>query len=249
MEYSKTQNKVLNLGKTIVKELELDPGVDTLSKWMAHYVAEMIFLAENLSGEKKAKAEEQCVDIILKIWDRRWSIPKNNPFLQDFKSLFETLEKLKPNNEKPFFLSTKFFFEIEEEINKSESNPNENKFELLENGNWYPKNYLNATIRVDKIARSLITDLLKKSISGIKLSEERGNLIRNSINAIDYPESQIISTFSDYSMSLESTNESGSETQNRIIELKSKIKELQELESFLKALTSIYCKELLELEK
>ena len=30
--------EILNLGKLIVKELESDGNVDTLSKWMAHFI-------------------------------------------------------------------------------------------------------------------------------------------------------------------------------------------------------------------
>ena len=36
MEHLETQQKIIELGKTIVMELKLDPGVDTLSKWMSH---------------------------------------------------------------------------------------------------------------------------------------------------------------------------------------------------------------------
>ncbi len=127
MEDSKAQNKILTLGKAIVKELELNPGVDTLAKWMAHYVAEKIALAERLSGNKKKQAEEECFEIISKLWEHRWSIPHNKPFLQDFEPLFETVNKLNPNKDVQFFLPPQFIFEMEEEIKTSETNEIDNE--------------------------------------------------------------------------------------------------------------------------
>lgn len=249
MEDSKAQNKILTLGKAIVKELELDPGVDTLAKWMAHYVAEMIVSAENLSGYKKTKAEKLCFDIILKLWERRWSIPHNKPFLQDFESLFETVDKLNPDKDVPFFLPQQLIFELEEEIKRSETNENDNESDVAQDENLNPQTHLDSALRVDKLARSLIANLLKQAVSGIKLSAEREDLIRNSIEAIDYPESRIIRISSDYSKSLESQKEEANEIQNRISELNSKLNELEELNSFVKSLASRYKEELSELEK
>ncbi len=249
MEDSKAQNKILTLGRAIVKELELDPGVDTLAKWMAHYVAEKIVLAERLSGYKKKEAEEECFEIISKLWEHRWSIPHNKPFLQDFEPLFETVDKLNPNKDVPFFLPPQFIFEMEEEIKISETNEIDNESDDAQNENLNPQTHLDSALRVDKLARSLIANLLKQALSGIKLSEEREDLIRNSIDAIDYPESRIIRITSDYNKSLESQKEEADETQNRIAEVKSKIDELEELTLIVQSLVSRYQKELLEIEK
>lgn len=65
----------MNLGKKLVKELDLDPGVDTLARWMAHYIAEQIILLEQKSGEEKKLAEERCIDMILKLWSHRATLP------------------------------------------------------------------------------------------------------------------------------------------------------------------------------
>lgn len=249
MEDSKAQNKILTLGKAIVKELELDPGVDTLAKWMAHYVAEKITLAERLSGNEKKQAEEECFEIISKLWEHRWSIPHNKPFLQDFEPLFETVDKLNPNKDVPFFLPPQFIFEMEEEIKISETNEINNESDDSQAENLNPQTYLDSALRVDKLAKSLIANLLIQAVSCIKLSAEREDLIRNSIEAIDYPESRIIRITSDYSKSVESQKEEADETQNRIAEVKSKIDKLEELTSIVKSLVSRYKKELLEIEK
>jgi len=247
MEDSKQQDRILTLGKAIVKELELDPGVDTLSKWMAHYVAEKIVLAEKLSGSKKKQAEKECFEIISKLWEHRWSIPHDKPFLKDFEPLFETINKLNPNKDVPFFLPPQLIFGMEE-FKPSDTNGIDIESDDGQDGNLNPQSYLASTLKVDKLARSLISSLLKQAVSEIKLSAEREDLILNSIEAIDYPESRIIKITSDYGKSLESQEETD-ETQNRIEGVKSKIDELKELTSIIQSLTSSYQKELLEIEK
>jgi|GEM_PF-764727 polyhydroxyalkanoate synthesis regulator phasin len=248
MEDSKAQDKILDLGKNIVKELELDPGVDTLAKWMAHYVAEKIVLAESLNGNKKKQAKAECFETISKLWEHRWSIPHNKPFLQDFESLFETLNKLNPIKDTPFFLSPQFLFEMEEEIKTSETIEIDSEPDDALDENLNPQAYLDSVLRVDKLARSLIADLLNQAVSRIDLSTEREETIRNSIDAIDYPESRIIRITSDYNKYSESQKEDIDETQNRISEMKRKIDELEELTSIVQSLASIYKNELSKIE-
>ncbi len=93
----------MNLGKTLVKELNLDPGVDTLARWMAHYIAEQIENAEHSIGAEKNVAEARCVDTILKIWSHRASFPgKARPFV-NFEPILRTLKRLDPKDEHHFF--------------------------------------------------------------------------------------------------------------------------------------------------
>jgi hypothetical protein len=42
MENLEQSEKIIDLGKMLVKELGLEPGGDTLARWMAHYLAEKI---------------------------------------------------------------------------------------------------------------------------------------------------------------------------------------------------------------
>lgn len=249
MENSKAQIKILTLGKAIVKELELDPGVDTLAKWMAHYVAEKIVLAEGLTGKKKTQAQKECFDIVLRIWEQRWSIPHNKPFLQDFESLFKTLDKLNPNKETPFLIRPQIVYDIKEEFKSAEPMEIDTEQVDKQDDNFDPQTHLDSALRVDKLARSLIADLLKQAVSGIKLSPERDDLIRISIEAIDYPEIKLIRIISDNSKHIKSHKEEADETQNRITEVKSKIDELEELTSIVQSLASKYRKELLTIEK
>lgn len=107
MGKSETREHIFNLGKALVKELRLDPGVDTLSRWMAYYVAEQITLAENATGEEKSKAEKECFETILKLWHHRAYYPNGQQPFKDFELIYRILERLDPENPNPYFYSFK----------------------------------------------------------------------------------------------------------------------------------------------
>ena len=65
-ENSEIQKKAINLGKSMVEELGLDPGVDTLARWMAHYVAEQIAIAENATGDAKTIAVDMALNKLIR---------------------------------------------------------------------------------------------------------------------------------------------------------------------------------------
>jgi len=82
--------EVLELGKKIVQELNNDRSADTLTKWMAHYVAEKIQKAEQANSDNKEELKKECFDIILKIWEHRASINWNKPF-KSYDEIFSLL--------------------------------------------------------------------------------------------------------------------------------------------------------------
>jgi hypothetical protein len=93
----------MNLGKALVKEFNLDPGVDTLARWMAHYIAEQIEIVEHSAGAEKKEAEERCFETILKLWDHRSALPgKTRPFI-NFEPILRTLKRLDPENDRHYF--------------------------------------------------------------------------------------------------------------------------------------------------
>ena len=102
MESSETQKRVIALGKTLVAELGLDPGVDTLGRWMAHYVAEQMSLVENAIGEEKSIAEKQCFETILGLWYHHTDYPSGRRPFEDFESIYRILQRLDPENPTPF---------------------------------------------------------------------------------------------------------------------------------------------------
>jgi hypothetical protein len=71
---------VLALGERIVEELGLADSTDTLGRWMAHRLAELIDRAEH---ERSAKAREAAAaaasDLVLRMWRHRSAWPQGWP--------------------------------------------------------------------------------------------------------------------------------------------------------------------------
>lgn len=103
MENSEIQNKVIELGKLLVKELEIEHSVDTLGRWMAHYVAEKIETAKNAEGTARSAAESECVKAILDLWSHRWKIQDRHQPLKDFSRLLELLSQIDPETLDPYY--------------------------------------------------------------------------------------------------------------------------------------------------
>ncbi|MCA0445341.1 MAG: hypothetical protein LCH54_03835 [Bacteroidetes bacterium] len=99
MEQSKTQKELLELGKSLVEELRLDTG-DTLGRWMAHYVAELLKDAERAEGEERFTKSEICATMIMRLWDHRNQFPEENRPFKEFTNVFTSLENLSLDVEK-----------------------------------------------------------------------------------------------------------------------------------------------------
>ena len=96
----RTLRDVLELGKRIVRELGLDPGVDTLARWMAHHVAELIMRAESAgSSEEGEEARATATAVILKLWEKRSAAPGDIDLLKRYKRAIDVLLVLSPEAE------------------------------------------------------------------------------------------------------------------------------------------------------
>jgi len=122
MENSEIQQRIINLGSVLVKELDLDPSVDILARWMAHYVAEQIVNAENATGECKIEAENNCFETILKLWQYRSSLPNGPRPFENFEPIFRVLSKLDPENPNPYYYSSSKYHSSEEDDSSEEPN-------------------------------------------------------------------------------------------------------------------------------
>lgn len=71
MESSEVQKRSIELGKAIVEVLGLQRSNDTLSRWMAHYIAEQISKVEHTTGTEKEEKKECCWNTILKL-EKHW---------------------------------------------------------------------------------------------------------------------------------------------------------------------------------
>ena len=93
------------LGRKLVDELGEDPSPDTLSRWMAHYLAELIDAAENAPQEELAASRRKCFDTVLELWSHRADLPAGRRPFEDLEPIGRALESLDPGNETPRFFA------------------------------------------------------------------------------------------------------------------------------------------------
>jgi hypothetical protein len=68
------------LGERIVRELGLEDEVDTLSRWMAHRIAELLTDAKQARRKTDREASERrAEELVLAVWERRSSWPRGWP--------------------------------------------------------------------------------------------------------------------------------------------------------------------------
>jgi hypothetical protein len=95
---SRTPADVLELGKYIVRELQLNDRGDWLRHWLAHHVAELIRDAENAKDdEARREAAKLATETILKIWDHRFNLPGDVNPLARYREALQALLELRPN--------------------------------------------------------------------------------------------------------------------------------------------------------
>ncbi len=97
-EASKRRVNVSVVGAHIERELDLAGSNDTLARWMAHRIAELIgaeALAASAAERAEAKARTQA--LILELWAMRAALPGRVDPTARLKGVIEVLEKLSAN--------------------------------------------------------------------------------------------------------------------------------------------------------
>ena len=106
---------ILKLGQKIVDEFGLDQTVDTLGRWMAHYIAEKIGDVEAATSEDRAQKMSECSDAILKLWAHRSKLLNGKRPFEEFEPVFHTLQSLDPDDTTP-----RYFRQARSEANKND---------------------------------------------------------------------------------------------------------------------------------
>ena len=220
MEQSGQQKEVLELGKLLVKELGLEKSVDTLSRWMAHYVAEKIKYAESLpDGIKKKNAEKECFSLILDLWKHRWHFKSDRQPLRNFNHLFDILQNLDPEREEPYYYRW----------GNDQSNEEEDKsFKPSDLKSLSP-----LALQIDKVARIWINYLLHEAAVKAK-NENIEKIIDHAVKLPDSMDAHIIQfVFTD---STEDINEKpvDQEKLDRKIKIRTLNRRIAELQKFKK---------------
>jgi hypothetical protein len=174
MEQSEIQERVINLGKALVQELGLEPGVDSFSRWMAHYIAEQIAAVENTAGDEKAKAQQRCFETILTLWQHHSSLPNGHRPFENFEPIFRTLNGLDPENPQPFYRYWQKETDDELESPASEI-----------------KEWIDLALGIDSAARVLI-DFAVKQAAANAVDEKTSAWLRNAANLTDADDITVI---------------------------------------------------------
>lgn len=228
----------MELGKLLVKELGLEKGVDTLSRWMAHYVAEKIKYAESLADDvKKKNAEKECFSLILDLWKHRWHYKADRQPLRNFNHLFNILENLDPEKEEPYYYH----------FSNAESKEEEDRsFEPSDLKNLSP-----LALQIDKVARIWINYLLHEAALKAK-NEKIEKIIDRAVKLPDSMDARIIQIIFEDSMEdidKKPVDQEELDRKSKIKTLNLRIKELQKFKKVNEYLIGQFEKELNNLKK
>ncbi|WP_423147896.1 hypothetical protein [Rubrolithibacter danxiaensis] len=236
MENSELQEQIINLGKLFVQELKLDPGSDTFSKWMAHYIAEKMKMAEHaMSDEDKKEAEKECFETILALWKHRWLLPSRKRPLEEFEPILKTLERLNPEEQEPYF-----YHSLDHELSELEkSNPDLKEI----------TSYTNMALQIDKAARIWIEFILNQAALKAK-NEKTESFLENSTNIHDNDDARIVRIILDIdpAIGLENYNDDAFQKKYLAEKLKKRIEELERFSKLNKVLLEKYKKDLITVE-
>ncbi len=117
---------------------------------MAHYITEQIAIAETATGSEKVKAEQQCFETILKLWDHRLSLPNNRYPFKNFEAIFQTLSRLDPDNSRSYYFDNSYF-QRREDGDTPETQVDE------------VQSWINLAVSIDSAARVLIDFTLRQA--------------------------------------------------------------------------------------
>jgi hypothetical protein len=91
----------LELGDKIVEELDLQVSVNTLGRWMAHHVAELIDEVRNAPPASRQEKGEACRRAILEFWEHLHVLPSGSRPFSELEPVMRAIEALDPNNSAP----------------------------------------------------------------------------------------------------------------------------------------------------
>jgi hypothetical protein len=85
----------LELGIHLVRELELEDTCNTLGRWMAHHLAEVMDEIKNAkTDEDRSASTERATNLILALWKQRRTLPGGGDPLATYRDVLPTLKLL-----------------------------------------------------------------------------------------------------------------------------------------------------------
>jgi len=97
MEPSERSEAIMALGKKLVTEQGFDGSVDTLGRWMAHHIAELIHDSESASSDDRIAKMVNVREAVLALWKHRHVLPSGRSPFAGMEPIFNALESLDPS--------------------------------------------------------------------------------------------------------------------------------------------------------
>lgn len=85
------------LGEKLVAELKLVESTNTLARWMAHYVAELMVRAKHAPLPERDEAQQSCARAILDLWTQAQAFPAKRTAFESVDRVIETIDSLHPD--------------------------------------------------------------------------------------------------------------------------------------------------------
>ena len=193
----------------------------------------IIIAAESPTGKEKDEIANTCFETILKLWEHRRSMPSGRRPLETFEPILETLYKLNPEKERPFY------FELPD--NHRSPKP----IEIIEPEDL--RSCIETAVQIDKAARIWINDILRHAASKIK---EPGTeaLLENALSLSDDDDIRIVQVIVEETSDDESTTtfEDNFRKRLRLEKLQKRVVELEKFKRLSDFLLEEYKKELTE---
>ena len=153
----------MELGQALVKELEVRPGDDTLTRWMAHYIAELIEGIETASVEARPVMLAKCADTILLLWKHRHELPNGKRPFEELEPILRAIESLDPSDDTP-----RYFRSVRSSIGAEDNTEAKKWLELVEGLDC------SAKLLIRYCLMQASQHALDKSAEWVKLSELAG---------------------------------------------------------------------------
>jgi hypothetical protein len=135
------------MGEKLVAELKRSESTDTLARWMAHYVAELMLRAKHAPLPKREEAEQSCARAILDLWAQAQFFPAKRTAFDSVDRVIECIDSLHPDGG-PHYLN--------------------NIWRALQarthDGGIEVENFLQTAVAIDGAARSLIHHILAQAL-------------------------------------------------------------------------------------
>lgn len=122
--------------------------MDTLGRWMAHHVAQLIREAEDVHAKDRSARVQACRDAIFALWAHRRALPNGRRPFENLEPVLRALESLDPEQKAPRYLPVPFG-------NRAEPEPVEPI-----------QQWLKAAVDLDYVARLLIRQCLVQAAEG-----------------------------------------------------------------------------------